>query len=100
MVFKVVKYHKTALSRQVGEAIRLRRRGEHVLNSKGEYNRCQIQRLTLNDGTDEQLDEGNNNVGEEQGMLGEESLLKNSRGNTGRKINLNIDLGTMGSRQK
>ena len=71
-----------------------------MLNSKGEYNRCQIQRLTLNEGTDEQLDEGNNNIGEDQGMMGEESLLKKSRGNTGRKSNLNSDLGTEGSPQK
>ena len=67
-----------------------------MLNSKGEYNRCQIQRLTLNEGTEEQLDEGNNNVGEEQGMIGEKSLLKKSRGNSGRRINLNVDLGTEG----
>ena len=43
---KVVKFHKTALKRQVGEAVRIRRRGE-VLNSKGEFNRCSITRLTL-----------------------------------------------------
>ena len=100
MVFKVVKYHKTALSRQVGEAVRLRRRGEYVLNSKGEYNRCQIQRLTLNEGPEEQLDEGNNIVENEQGRVGEESLLRKSRGNTGRKNNLSIDLRTEGSPKK
>ena len=48
-VFKVVQYHRSALSRQVGEAVRIRRReGEGgVLNSKSEYSRCRITRLTL-----------------------------------------------------
>ena len=45
-IMKVVKYHKTALSRQVGEAIRIAKRGI-VLNSKSEYNRCSITRLSL-----------------------------------------------------
>ena len=49
-IFKVVKYHQTALSRQVGEATRIRRRcGDgRILNSRGEFNRCKISRLTLN----------------------------------------------------
>ena len=42
-----VAYHKTALSRQVAEAVRIRRRGGSVLNSKSEYNRCSIVRLSL-----------------------------------------------------
>ena len=45
--FKVGKHFKSALSRQVGEAIRLERRGVSSLNSKGEYNRCKISRLVL-----------------------------------------------------
>ena len=45
--FKVVKHFKSALSRQVGEAIRLERRGVSSLNSKGEYSRCKISRLVL-----------------------------------------------------
>ena len=44
--FRVVKYHSSALRRQVGEAVRIKRRGL-VLNSKSEYSRCQITRLTL-----------------------------------------------------
>ena len=48
-LFKVVRGYRTALSRQVGEAVRIRRRGGEggILNSKGEFNRCQITRLTL-----------------------------------------------------
>ena len=45
-IMKVVKFYRTALSRQVAEAVRIKRRGE-VLNSRTEYNRCSIQRLTL-----------------------------------------------------
>ena len=49
MIFKVVKYYRTALSRQVGEAIQIRARGGEgeILNSKGEFNRCSITRLVL-----------------------------------------------------
>ena len=43
---KVVQYHRSALSRQVGEATRIRRRGL-TLNSKSEFNRCKITRLSL-----------------------------------------------------
>ena len=47
-VMKVVGYHSTALSRQVGEAVRIGRRGaDSLLNSKSEFNRCSIVRLTL-----------------------------------------------------
>ena len=44
-----MKFHRTALSRQTGEAIRIRRRGGEgaVLNSKGEFNRSFIPRLQL-----------------------------------------------------
>ena len=39
-------YYSSALSRQVGEAVRIHMRGS-VLNSRSEYNRCQITRLTI-----------------------------------------------------
>ena len=48
--FKVVSQHRTALGRQVREAIRIRRRGGAeggVLNSKAEYNRSHIPRLMV-----------------------------------------------------
>ena len=46
---RIVKFHKSALSRQTGEAVRIRRRGGEgaVLNSKGEFNRSFIPRLQL-----------------------------------------------------
>ena len=48
-ILRVVKYHKSALSRQTGEAVRIRRKGREgaVLNSKGESNRSFIPRLQL-----------------------------------------------------
>ena len=47
-IMKVVGHHSTALSRQVGEAVRIGRRGAgSLLNSKSEFNRCSIVRLTL-----------------------------------------------------
>ena len=48
MMFKVVGTFKSALSRQIFEAVRIRRRGTAVLNSRGEYNRSRIHRLTIN----------------------------------------------------
>ena len=39
---RVVNFYKTALSRQIGEAVRIDRRGGagNILNSKSEYDRC------------------------------------------------------------
>ena len=47
-VMRAVEFFKTALSRQTGEAIRIQRRGGGgaVLNSKSEFNRCYLPRLT------------------------------------------------------
>ena len=48
-IMRAVKYHKTALYRQLGEAVRIRRRGGQgsILNSKAEYDRCYIPRLVV-----------------------------------------------------
>ena len=49
-LFKVVSVHRTALNRQVREAVRIMRRGgldEGVLNSKAEWSRSHIPRLVL-----------------------------------------------------
>ena len=50
-IMRVVSQHRTALGRQVSEAVRIRRRGGEgaVLNSKAEFNRCYIPRLRLED---------------------------------------------------
>ena len=46
---RIVSFHRTALSRQTAEAVRIRRRGGEgaVLNSKAEFNRCYLPRLKL-----------------------------------------------------
>ena len=46
--FRVVKSFRSSLDRQVAEAIRIYRRGL-VLNRKGEYNRCGLTRMVLDD---------------------------------------------------
>ena len=48
---KVFKHYKTALGRQVAEAVRIRRRGGEgaILNSRGEFNRSHIPRLQIED---------------------------------------------------
>ena len=63
-VMRVVQFHRSALSRQVGEAIRIRRRGV-VLNSRGEFNRCKISRLSLEQVIKEQDKEVFGDMGEE-----------------------------------
>ena len=47
MIFKVIGTFRSALSRQIFEAVRMKDRGIHALNSKGEYDRCKIHRLTV-----------------------------------------------------
>ena len=42
-----VRFCRTALNRQVGEAVRIGKRVSMTLNSKAEFNRCEIARLTL-----------------------------------------------------
>ena len=48
-LMRPVKYFRTALKRQLAEAVRIGRRGGAgaVLNSREEYNRCEIPRLSL-----------------------------------------------------
>ena len=48
-ILQPVSYHKTALGRQVAEAVRIRRRGGEgaILNSKSEFSRCRITRLQI-----------------------------------------------------
>ena len=72
-IMKVVQFHRTALSRQVGEAVRIAKRGRDtpLLNSRGEYNRCSITRLSLEQVTSDMKGEP------EQGWKeGEEDLDK------------------------
>ena len=58
-VMRVVRHYRSALSRQVGEAVRISRRGGagSILNSKSEYNRCRIPRLVMEEIDEEQIAE-------------------------------------------
>ena len=48
-IMRTVSFYRTALARQVGEAVHIRRRGGagSILNSKSEFDRCKIPRLTV-----------------------------------------------------
>ena len=55
-----IKFLTTALRRQLSEAVRIQRLGEDVvLNSRGEYNRCCIGRLTLGEDNKKQNNDQN-----------------------------------------
>ena len=56
-ILKVSSFHKTALKCQVGDAVKIRRRGGQgaVLNSKSEFDRCRIPRLILEEHNQEQI---------------------------------------------
>ena len=79
MTFKVIGTFKSALSRQIFEAVRIRGRGKLALNSRAEYDRCKIHRLTIDKDEEhlqwgEQVHDGTRgNVGD--GTEGERVLL-------------------------
>ena len=51
---KVLKGHMTAFSRQIHEAVVIQKNeSSSILNSKGEYNRCSLPRLTVKEGVRE-----------------------------------------------
>ena len=80
MTFKVVGTFKSALSRQIFEAVRIRRRGTNVLNSRGEYNRSKIHRLTVDKEEEhkvegEQCLEGSEGSSRLSGTEGERCLM-------------------------
>ena len=65
-LLRPVQYFNSALTRQIAEAVRIGRLGEGVvLNSKSEFNRCKLGRLTLGEKatttttTETSLEEGN-----------------------------------------
>ena len=53
---RAVGFFKTALTRQIAEAIRIEKWGEDVvLNSKGEYNGNRLPRVTFNEGKPDEI---------------------------------------------
>ena len=71
---RVVRFYKTALSRQIGEAVRIRRRGGggSILNSKAEFDRCKIPRLVV----EEQEEEPANAKEEQERKDAQEQILE------------------------
>ena len=57
-VMRMVKSYRTALSRQIGEAVRIMERGGagSILNSKSEFDRCRIPRLVMEEEDEEQIE--------------------------------------------
>ena len=45
--FKLIASFSGPLTRQLSEAVRIEKHGEHVLNSKSEFNRCRVPRLEI-----------------------------------------------------
>ena len=45
---EVIQSFQDAMSRQLSEAVRIELRGEGVINSRAEYSRCRVPRLTIN----------------------------------------------------
>ena len=72
-----IRFLRTALTRQIYEAVLIQRWGEDVvLNSKGEYNRCTIGRLTLGE-EDNTTKDNLLGRGEDEEVYGSEDNTKN-----------------------
>ena len=58
-IMRAVAFHRSALTRQVGKAMRIGIRGGAgmILNSKYEYDRCRIPRLVLEEEEEDKLEE-------------------------------------------
>ena len=57
----VVKQHKTSFERQIFESVLIYRGGNNILNSKSEFSRCQVPRLSLMVGEDQKYDNNQKN---------------------------------------
>ena len=83
MRFKVVGTFKSALTRQVAKAVRIRGRSSSALNSKGEYDRCRIHRPTIgNEETQQQFNNTTPLEGLEKNrdyVVGEQFLMNKRR---------------------
>ena len=78
-ILRPVSFFKSALTRQIAEAVRIRRRGGEgsILNSKSEYNRCHIPRLQLEEQEqEEELKRREQEEKEEQEQAVEEQILE------------------------
>ena len=103
-IVRAAKFHRTALSRQLGEAVRIRRRGGagSILNSKSEYDRCKIPRLILEETDEEQISkEEEQRMKERMEQLDTEEQAWGDRKRGARnkeQKSIAKELGTIGSR--
>ena len=58
----VVKQHKTSFSRMVFESVLIYRGGQNIFNSKSEFSRCQVPRLSVMVGDNQKYDKFEKNV--------------------------------------
>ena len=58
----VVKQHKSSFDRMVFESVLIYRGGHNILNSKSEFSRCQVPRLSVMVGENQQYDKFEKNV--------------------------------------
>ena len=97
--FRLVKTFKSSLDRQIAEAIRIYKRG-NILNRKGEYNRCSLTRLVIDnkweeDRWDTAWGEGEENKDEfldlEEGLREKKKNKKGSQGNEAASKRLKVE---------
>ena len=80
---KVRNTFRTAIERQVGEAVAIdieQRKGLTLMNSKSEYNRCSIPRITTKS-IKETVEENDKETLEEKKMKNEIKMMKRMKGN-------------------
>jgi hypothetical protein len=73
---RVVRTCQDALSRQVGESVRIDLRGGNVLNSRTEYSRCRLPRLTIDREEWKTAKEKEKKVSEEDAATGVDELTE------------------------
>jgi hypothetical protein len=75
--FKVVSSFRYALTRQLSEAVRIELRGEDILNSKSEFNRCKVPRLKIDlEGWRNEKEIGKEVTNPPEGQIEEEDLTR------------------------
>ena len=96
--FRVVGTFQSAMTRQIAEAVRIRREGDVILNSKGVFNRCKLPRLTVEGGEKEEERKGRKEEGCQHEQLVEDwpgeknrkRTMKNTR-RPAKKVKIDLD---------
>ena len=74
--FKLVRSFKDPLTRQLSEAVRIELRGTEILNSKSEYSRCRVPRLTVDmEGWKSKNDKNANEIFQKDEDLDEQEMV-------------------------